>query len=155
MGAPNDPPLPDLRAAASFLQRWQETQATLPGTPELFHPAPELDGDTASGDVRVAIVKLTERSHATARTIDEIKTAVDRMQRSVGILVAAQSADDAFGRQVDGTMRSLAQDIAESRKAISTLQKWQSNLQGRTAMIMSVATVLGAVISFGVEYLLK
>lgn len=137
---------------AEFLQRLAASEAA-----RALHEAaptsyPPLESDTASGDIRVAIVKLTERSHSTAATIEEIKAMLSQIHRNMSQLVVRQAAVDAADQQIHGIMESIRRERSDDREAIARLQRWQGNLKASTAAWVTAATSIGALAGFILDH---
>lgn len=117
-------------------------------------PAPTmmLDADTANGDLRAGIARLSERTHLMGAQIVEIKQAVDRLQRSVSQIVVHQSANASSDNQLHTLVEEIRREREQDRAAITGLQKWQFGVRTATVTVASMAAGGGALVAWCIEH---
>ena len=113
---------------------------------------PPLEADTASGDVRIGLAKLSERSHQTALAIDQMRGTLALIQRGITELVCARVESNSTDNQLEAQVQRLDKDGQELRTALGALQRWRAGVRGSTAVLVALAGIASAVGSWALEY---
>jgi hypothetical protein len=97
------------------------------------------DDDTAGGDIRIAIAKLSERSQVMSGALVEVKTAIKDMQATLIDLSKSRVAT------VTGDQR-LVSDLRETMAEVEKLNDWKQQSMGSARMFRWILSVTGAAI---------
>jgi hypothetical protein len=117
--------------------------------------APPLESDTASGDLRIAIVKFSERQREDRKVLDQIRADQVLFRRAMvelrDALNAVSSTDRVLTRRVDGVEVELE---AHSRDIQSwKLARHDENVSRKVVMrIIGIVGAGGTVLGFVIEH---
>lgn len=143
----------DLSMRKRFLDQVIASRLDQPSLPTV--DAPPLESDTASGDLRIAIVKFSERQREDRKVLDQIRADQVLFRRAMvelrDALNAVSSTDRVLTRRVDGVEVELE---AHSRD----IQTWKlarhdENVSRKVVMrIIGIVGVVGTVLGSVIEH---
>jgi uncharacterized protein YceH (UPF0502 family) len=143
----------DLSVSQQFLERWMKTVDQHVADAAASPATRPLDPDTADGDVRAAIGKLSERSHQTEQKIEQMRAMLILLQRGMTELLVARAGAESIDGQTEKRLERLDTEAQERDGRLNKLEAWRYGMRLSWAALTAAAGAAAAAVTIGIEFL--